>query len=83
MNQASLEALSQVVKGITDEALLTFPPAEDASGDLFGKIWHTVRRETYRAMAQQALLVCGNNQSDAARALGINRNTLRTWAKES
>lgn len=43
-----------------------------------GKIYRTVMDDTERTLIEQALKRSEGNQLNAARILGVNRNTLRT-----
>ena len=44
-----------------------------------GAIFNSVNKQVRRAMIQQVMHECRNNKSAAAKALGINRISLRTW----
>jgi len=45
-------------------------------------IWNSVQHQVKRGAIAQAMLQCRNNQSAAARTLGINRASLRTYIKQ-
>ena len=45
-------------------------------------IWHSVDRQVKRAVIQQIMHECCNNQSKAAKVLGINRTSLRTYINQ-
>ena len=47
-----------------------------------GAIFNSVLKQVKRGMIQQIMHECRNNQSAAARALGINRASLRTYIKQ-
>ena len=47
-----------------------------------GSIWYSIQRQVKRGMIQQIMHECRNNQSAAAKALGINRASLRTYIKQ-
>ncbi len=47
-----------------------------------GSIWHSIQRQVKRAAIAQVMHECCNNQSAAAKALGINRFSLRSWIKQ-
>lgn len=81
MNQASLEALRQVVRAVAQEALETLP-MEGTEAARFGSIWRDIKKEVTNALAEVALDAHHGNQSKAACSLGINRNTLREWLKQ-
>ena len=42
-------------------------------------VWNSIQRQTKRAAIAQAMHECRNNQTEAALALGINRDSLRTY----
>ena len=44
-----------------------------------GGIWNSIQLQVKRAAIVQIMHECCNNQSEAARALGINRASLRTY----
>ena len=44
-----------------------------------GSIWNSIQRQVKRAAIAQVMHECCNNQSEAAKALGINRTSLRSW----
>ena len=44
-----------------------------------GGIWSSIQRQVKRAAIAQVMHECCNNQSAAAKALGINRFSLRSW----
>ena len=45
-------------------------------------IWNSIQRQVKRAAIAQIMHECRNNQSAAARALGINRFSLRSWIEQ-
>ena len=45
-------------------------------------IWSSIQRQVKRAAIAQIMHECRNNQSAAAKALGINRASLRTYIKQ-
>ena len=45
-------------------------------------IWNSIQRQVKRAAIAQVMHECCNNQSAAAKALGINRFSLRSWIKQ-
>ena len=47
-----------------------------------GGIWYSIQRQVKRAAIAEAMHECCNNQSEAARALGINRFSLRSWIEQ-
>ena len=47
-----------------------------------GGIWNSIQRQVKRAAIAQVMHECCNNQSAAAKALGINRFSLRSWIKQ-
>lgn len=47
-----------------------------------GGIWNSIQRQVKRAAIEQVMHECCNNQSAAARALGINRFSLRSWIEQ-
>lgn len=47
-----------------------------------GSIWNSIQRQVKRAAIAQVMHECRNNQSAAARALGINRFGLRSWIEQ-
>ena len=47
-----------------------------------GGIWNSIQRQVKRAAIAQAMHECRNNQSAAAKALGINRTSLRTYIRQ-
>ena len=47
-----------------------------------GGIWNSIQRQVKRAAIAQIMHECCNNQSEAAKALGINRFSLRSWIKQ-
>ena len=47
-----------------------------------GGIWYSIQRQVKRAAIAEAMHECRNNQSAAAKALGINRFSLRSWIKQ-
>ena len=47
-----------------------------------GAIFNSVLKQVKRGLIQQIMHECHNNQSAAARALGINRASLRTYIKQ-
>ena len=47
-----------------------------------GSIWNSIQRQVKRAAIAQVMHECRNNQSAAAKALGINRFSLRSWIKQ-
>ena len=47
-----------------------------------GAIFNGVLKQVKRGMIQQIMHECRNNQSAAAKALGINRASLRTYIKQ-
>lgn len=44
-----------------------------------GGIWNSIQRQVKRAAIAQIMHECRNSQSAAAKALGINRASLRSW----
>jgi DNA-binding protein Fis len=42
-------------------------------------VWSSIQRQVKRGAILQAMHECHNNQSDAAKKLGINRASLRTY----
>ena len=47
-----------------------------------GSIWNSIQRQVKRAAIAQVMHECRNNQSAAAKALGINRFSLRSWIEQ-
>ena len=47
-----------------------------------GSIWNSIQHQVKRAAIAQVMHECCNNQSAAARALGINRFSLRSWIEQ-
>ena len=47
-----------------------------------GGIWNSIQRQVKRAAIAQVMHECCNNQSAAAKVLGINRFSLRSWIKQ-
>ena len=47
-----------------------------------GGIWNSIQRQVKRAAITQVMHECSNNQSAAAKALGINRFSLRSWIEQ-
>lgn len=47
-----------------------------------GSIWYSIQRQVKRAAIAQAMRECHNNQSAAAKVLGINRFSLRSWIEQ-
>jgi DNA-binding protein Fis len=47
-----------------------------------GSIWNSIQSQVKRAAIAQVMHECCNNQSAAAKALGINRISLRSWIKQ-
>ena len=47
-----------------------------------GAIFNSVLKQVKRGMIQQIMHECRNNQSAAAKALGINRASLRTYIRQ-
>ena len=47
-----------------------------------GGIWNSIQRQVKRAAITQVMHECCNNQSEAAKALGINRASLRSWIEQ-
>ena len=47
-----------------------------------GSIWNSIQRQVKRAAIAEVMHECCNNQSAAAKALGINRFSLRSWIKQ-
>ena len=47
-----------------------------------GAIFNSVLKQVKRGMIQQVMHECRNNQSAAAKAMGINRFSLRSWIKQ-
>lgn len=45
-------------------------------------IWNSIQRQVKRAAIAQVMHECCNNQSAAAKVLGINRFSLRSWIKQ-
>ena len=45
-------------------------------------LWNSIQRQVKRAAIVQIMHECCNNQSEAARALGINRASLRTYIRQ-
>jgi DNA-binding protein Fis len=45
-------------------------------------IWNSIQRQVKRGAIIQAMHECRNNQSAAAKALGINRASLRTYIRQ-
>ena len=45
-------------------------------------IWNSIQRQVKRAAIAEVMHECCNNQSAAARALGINRFSLRSWIEQ-
>lgn len=45
-------------------------------------IWNSIQRQVKRAAIAQVMHECCNNQSAAAKALGINRFSLRSWIEQ-
>ena len=48
-----------------------------------GSIWNSIQRQVKRAAIAQVMHECCNNQSAAAKALGINRASLRTYISQA
>ena len=47
-----------------------------------GSIWNSIQRQAKRAAIAQVMHECRNNQSAAAKVLGINRFSLRSWIEQ-
>ena len=47
-----------------------------------GGIWNSIQCQVKRAAIAQVMHECRNNQSAAAKALGINRFSLRSWIRQ-
>ena len=47
-----------------------------------GSIWNSIQRQVKRAAIAQVMHECCNNQRAAAKALGINRFSLRSWIEQ-
>ena len=47
-----------------------------------GSIWNSIQRQVKRAAIAEAMQECCNNQSAAAKALGIHRFSLRSWIEQ-
>ena len=47
-----------------------------------GSIWNSIQCQVKRAAIAQVMHECCNNQSAAAKVLGINRFSLRSWIKQ-
>ena len=47
-----------------------------------GAIFNSVLKQVKHGMIQQVMHECCNNQSAAAKALGINRFSLRSWIEQ-
>lgn len=47
-----------------------------------GNIWNSIQRQVKRAAIAEVMHECCNNQSAAAKALGINRFSLRSWIEQ-
>ena len=47
-----------------------------------GAIFNSVLKQVKRGLIQQIMHECRNNQSAAAKALGINRFSLRSWIEQ-
>ena len=47
-----------------------------------GGIWNSIQRQVKRAAIVQVMHECCNNQSAAAKVLGINRFSLRSWIEQ-
>ena len=47
-----------------------------------GSIWYSIQRQVKRAAIAEVMHECCNNQSAAAKVLGINRFSLRSWIKQ-
>ena len=45
-------------------------------------IWNSIQRQVKRAAIAQVMHECCNNKSAAAKALGINRFSLRSWIEQ-
>ena len=45
-------------------------------------IWNSIQRQVKRAAIAQVMHECCNNQSAAAKVLGINRFSLRSWIEQ-
>ena len=45
-------------------------------------IWYSIQRQVKRAAIAQVMHECCNNKSAAAKALGINRFSLRSWIEQ-
>ena len=45
-------------------------------------IWNSIQRQVKRAAIAQVMHECCNNKSEAARALGISRASLRTYISQ-
>jgi Fis family transcriptional regulator len=67
--------LGQCVKGALEKYF------HDLNGERPGNLYDLVIGEVERPLLEAIMRHAGNNQSDAARMLGINRNTLRTKLK--
>jgi DNA-binding protein Fis len=46
-------------------------------------VWNSIQRQTKHAAIAQAMHECCNNQSDAAKKLGISRASLKTYIKQA
>ena len=47
-----------------------------------GSIWYSIQHQVKRAAIAQVMHECCNNQSAAARALGISRASMRTYINQ-
>ena len=47
-----------------------------------GGIWYSIQHQVKRAAIAQVMHECCNNQSAAARALGISRASMRTYINQ-
>ncbi len=45
-------------------------------------IWNSIQRQVKRGAIMQIMHECCNNQSDAAKKLGINRGSLHTYIRQ-
>jgi Fis family transcriptional regulator len=68
--------LGQCVKGALEKYF------HDLNGERPGDLYDLVIGEVERPLLEMVLNHAGENQSDAARMLGINRNTLRKKLKD-
>ena len=71
---------------LTEKQAVLLKAVQEAAEEMYeaGKpaIYHTIKKTIHQALIEVALKNTHGNQSKAAIELGINRATLRTYAKQ-